>query len=58
MTAIPADVRALRALATPHVKTATLEHDTLPALVVSSGRRQCRRVRRHRRGRRAGSAGI
>jgi mono/diheme cytochrome c family protein len=39
MTAIPADVRALRALATPHVKTATLENDTMPALVVGSGSR-------------------
>ena len=39
ITAIPADVRALRALATPHVKTATLQDDTMPALVVSSGSR-------------------
>jgi len=38
-SAIPADVRALRALAAPHVKTAALQDDTMPALVVSSGSR-------------------
>jgi mono/diheme cytochrome c family protein len=39
ITSIPADVRALRALAAPHVKTATLPDDTMPALVVSNGSR-------------------
>ena len=39
ISAIPADSRALRALATPHVKTVTVQDDTMPALVVSNGSR-------------------
>ena len=36
---IPADVRALRALATPEVATAKIAGETMPALVVSKGSR-------------------
>ena len=39
IAAIPADARALRALATPHVATATVQEDAMPALVVSNGSR-------------------
>jgi hypothetical protein len=37
--AIPADTRALRVLPTPHVMTATLENEAMPALLVSNGSR-------------------
>jgi mono/diheme cytochrome c family protein len=37
---IPDDVRALRELATPQVKTVTAEGETFPALVVSQGARR------------------
>ncbi len=36
---IPADARALRALATPHVTAATVQDEAMPALVVSNGSR-------------------
>lgn len=35
---IPADVAALRALATPEVQTATVEGEAMPALIVSQGK--------------------
>jgi cytochrome c553 len=38
MTTVPADVGALRSLATPHVATATVEGESMPALVVSQGK--------------------
>jgi len=37
---VPANVAALRALATPHVRTATLDGETIPALVISEGKRR------------------
>jgi cytochrome c553 len=36
---VPADARSLRSLATPAVKTATLDHRTMPALSISIGSR-------------------
>jgi hypothetical protein len=39
ITAIPADARALRTVATPHVTTATVQDEAMPALVVSNGSR-------------------
>jgi mono/diheme cytochrome c family protein len=35
---IPSDVAALRALATPDVRTATVDGETMPALIVSQGK--------------------
>ena len=40
ITRVPANVRDLRALATPQVHTATADGDTFPALVVSKGSTQ------------------
>lgn len=40
IAAVPPNVEALRALATPHVRTAVLEGETIPALVVSEGKRR------------------
>ena len=37
---VPADIAALRALATPNVKTATLEGESMPALVLSEGKQR------------------
>jgi len=37
---VPADVRALRALASPDVKIATVDGDAMPALVVSQGKQR------------------
>jgi len=39
ITAVPADVAALKALETPHVSTATADGETMPALVLSHGNR-------------------
>ena len=36
---VPANVASLRALATPHVRTAVVDGETMPALVVSEGKR-------------------
>jgi mono/diheme cytochrome c family protein len=36
---VPANVASLRALATPHVRTAVVDGETIPALVVSEGKR-------------------
>jgi mono/diheme cytochrome c family protein len=40
MAKVPADARALRDLETPEMKTATVEGDTFPALIVSKGARR------------------
>jgi len=40
MASIPADVAALRNLATPEVHTAVIDGDSMPALVVSEGKRR------------------
>jgi hypothetical protein len=37
---VPADAQALRNLATPDIKTATLEGESVPALIVSQGKRR------------------
>jgi mono/diheme cytochrome c family protein len=37
---VPADARALKALATPNVKTATMGSETMPALVLSEGKQR------------------
>jgi len=37
---VPADVQALRGLATPSVRTAILNHEAMPALVLSNGSRE------------------
>ena len=36
---VPATVASLRTLATPHVRTAVVEGETIPALVVGEGKR-------------------
>jgi len=36
---VPASVAALRALATPHVRTATVDGESMPALIIAEGRR-------------------
>ncbi len=40
MERVPADVRALRGLATPQVRTATLDGESMPALVLSQGKQR------------------
>jgi mono/diheme cytochrome c family protein len=40
IASIPADVSALRSLATPEVRTAVIDGDSMPALVVSEGKRR------------------
>ncbi len=40
IASIPADVTALRSLATPEVHTAVIDGDSMPALVVSEGKRR------------------
>jgi hypothetical protein len=37
---VPADARALRNLATPQVRTAVIDGDSMPALVISEGKRR------------------
>ena len=37
---VPADVAALRALATPHVQTATAGGESMPALVLNQGKQR------------------
>jgi mono/diheme cytochrome c family protein len=39
IAAVPASVAALRALATPDVRTAVVDRETIPALVISEGKR-------------------
>jgi mono/diheme cytochrome c family protein len=39
ITSIPSDAAALRSLATPEVRTAVIDGDSMPALVVSEGKR-------------------
>jgi hypothetical protein len=36
---VPGNVASLRALATPHVRTAVVDGETIPALVVAEGKR-------------------
>jgi len=40
ISTIPADAAALRALATPHVQTVTVEGDSMPALMLSQGKQR------------------
>jgi mono/diheme cytochrome c family protein len=39
IAAVPPNVASLRALATPHVRTAVVEGETIPALVIGEGKR-------------------